>query len=271
MKGLSSPVIWKPLFNYELKNLRNDFQIADFERVVNNRNVRNLKDAIMENKFYNNMISVTNPKKPWTVFDGQHRLQVLWLCYLEYKIKKYNLMLAIFPEEFGRLIYRRINMGVALKLKDHIKAMDDKKTPFFNELRTWLSHDPRPDKPLYVTMLQALAFARGATNLLSLRTLDDFIPSVTKTEIEYCKIFLSAILRHSPTIFGSIVYGVTVFRPAFRSSQKHKLTEDQVIKLLVILKQDKLVKELSVTRQRTDIVRIYERIESVLLKEILQK
>lgn len=171
----SPPIIWKELKNYQLKNLKKDFNIAEFERRASPGHIKDIVNAILSNKFYDPVIRVVRATKPWVVIDAQHRLQALWICYSQHGLKSYNLMLAIYPEQFARTIYRRNNMGKALLTRDHSRALDDKKTPFFMELKPWLQHEKTPQKQSYPEMLHALHYAKGARNIVQIRELDSVV------------------------------------------------------------------------------------------------
>lgn len=270
MQVLESPIVWKALPRYHLKNILDDFQIADFERQINNRHVRMLKDAIMQNKFYNNMICVTNRESPWVVFDGQHRLSALWLCHIEEGLKHYNLMLGIFPKEYARLAYRRINMGKPLRLKDHLKALDDKKTPFFTELSQWLTHHPRPDKLLYVNVIKAMTYARGYGKIASIETVDYVIEQTRPNEIAIAKKILQATFTHTPTTYGSRLYQSPIFRNLFKAAYKHNLSDLQISRLIDLLLKSNVIKEITQFRKHSDIVKVYEYMQEHLLPGIIK-
>lgn len=270
MKELKSPVEWKPLFKYNLASLRDDFQIADFERELNNKHVRMLKDAIMENKFYNNMISVTNTEKPWIVFDGQHRLSALWLCHIEEGLKSYNLMLGMYPKEYARIAYRRINMGKPLKLNHHVKALDDKTNPFFTELEPWLSHHPRPDKPLYVSMIQAIVYTRSYGRQANIENIDYIMDKIIPKEIEIAKRICIVTKKRNSEIFGERMYSATIYRNIYKITYKNNLDENQIDNLISLMLQDKTIKEISKTRESGYIHRIHDHTLKSILPEVLK-
>ena len=267
----SPPVEWKPLFQYELKNLRNDFQIADFEREVSTKHVHYLKDAIMSNKFYNNMISATQGDKPWNVFDGQHRLSALWLCHIEEGLKKYNLMLGLYPKDYARIVYRRINMGKPLLARHHLKALDDKKNPFFTKLEPWLSHHPRPDKPLYMTMLQAFVYARGYGKAAGIDNVDYVLEQTTAKEIETGIKLCEVTASLTKEIFGERLYHVPIYRNVFKATLVHNLNHAQIEKLINKMLKDHQIKEIAKTRNHADVAKVFDYIEAKILPEILSK
>jgi hypothetical protein len=265
---LASPVQWWELPNYRLEKIRDDFQIADFEREVNSRHVRMLKDAIMENKFYNNLISVTNTDAPYIVFDGQHRLSALWLCHIEEGLKRYNLMLGIYPKEYARLAYRRINMGKPLQLKHHLKALDDKSNKFFTELEPWLSHHPRPDKPLYINMVQCMVYTRGYK--VNIENIDYVIEQTKPKEIEVAKKVCQAASAHTPVIFGSKLYQSQIYRNLYKAAYKYNLSDSQITRLINLLLKDKQIKEITQFRKHADIINVYSYLEENLIQEVLK-
>jgi hypothetical protein len=271
MNVKSPPVVWTPLLKYKLKNLKEDFQIADFERVINQGHVKKIKQAILEGTFYDNAIHVTNDKKPWSVIDGQHRLSALWLCYLENHVEEFDLMLATYPREAARIIYRRLNMGKTLQLKDHLKAMDDGKHPFFTELKPWMSHDPRPDKPVYISLLQAIHYANGGKDSISVLTLDTAFKNIKNTNIAAAKLFCEATKRHTTKIFGERLYFSNYYRNIYKFTLKYNLKEKQIDKLIKLILEDNQVQEIAQTRNMIDLVRTYEFIREKILPKVIKK
>jgi hypothetical protein len=92
-------------------------------------------------------------------------------------------------------------MGKPLQLKHHLKALDDKSNKFFTELEPWLSHHPRPDKPLYINMVQCMVYTRGYK--VNIENIDYVIEQTKPKEIEVAKKVCQAASAHTPVIFGS--------------------------------------------------------------------
>lgn len=269
---LESPVKWVKLKKYDLANIKQDFEIADFEREINQGHVKSLAESIIQHKIlYNNIISVTNEKSPWTVFDGQHRLTALWLCYTEKKVRFCDLMLAVYPKEFGRVIYRRINMGLPLQLKSHLKAMDDGKNEFFKSLEPHLSHHPRPDKPEYATVIQAIGYAKGFRNSVSIKTIDELMEQIGKKEIDTAIKVCKSVRGYSPTVFGERVYQATYLRNIFKIAYKHDLSEKQIEKLIDKMLKDTKIPEMAIRRRMRDIIQVYEYLHNGIILDILKK
>jgi len=268
MKIKSPPVQWVELKQYKLENLYNDFKIAEFERTINDSHVLKILDSINNNRFYDNVIRVAKLKNgTWLVMDAQHRLKALHHAYKTLGLTHYDLMLAVYPLDYARLIYRKINLGKSLKPADHLKAMDDKKTPFFTELKPWLTHDPRPDKLPYMAMLQALAYARKSRPLTQ-QDLDDFIPSITEKEVKQCAVMLAACSRHTPTVIHGKIYKSAIFRTVFRILIERNISEDDTISILKFASTNKRIYDVHHWRKNTTLNEVYalllENLEDIL-------
>lgn len=171
------------LKHFDLKDLEDTFDIADFERRVNKSQVRKIADAIMEKHFYDNLITVIRASGKYTVIDGQHRILALKLCRDEHGLKHYNLILRIFSED-AREIYRRINSGRPLTTMDFLKSLDDGNNPFFTDFSVWCTHYPgRHRKLTYVNLANALLHIKtGGKNFIDSKNLADCIASITAQE-----------------------------------------------------------------------------------------
>ena len=122
----------KILTDFSLKNLEKTFSIADFERPLRPRHVQKIVVAIQNNEFFDNIIGVFLKRNgQYEIIDGQHRIEALGILRDAHDLTRYNLVLRIFPERLARKIYRRINLGQALKMQEHLRALDNEKHPFF--------------------------------------------------------------------------------------------------------------------------------------------
>lgn len=162
-------------------------------------------------------------------------------------------------------------MGLPLQLKNHLKAMDDGKTPFFTELAPWLSHHPRPDKPEYVSILQAIAYSRGLTRAVSINTVDDVISVIKQKEIDVAIKLCSVTKSYNPQIFGNRLYQAPIYRNAYKAAYVYSLNEQQIQKLIDSMLKDKIIPELAITRNRKDLVRVYEHIKENIIPGIMSK
>jgi hypothetical protein len=267
VKPIPPPITWKPLFNYDLSKLKEDFKIADFERTAKPSHIREIVTAILTNRFYDPVIRVVKDTKPFVVLDAQHRLQALWLAHTQYGLKKYNLMLAIYPEEFARTIYRRLNMGKPLLTRDHSRALDDKKTPFFTELQPWLSHDRTVSKGPYTDMLHALHYAKGARHTVQVRDLDSVLGGITKHDIEIMKNFCQAIKSHFPVVFHALVYRAAIYRNIFKIGHENNFNAVQFGSLINAATSNSKIKQVTAGRKHSDLLVAYK----IMVDEILPK
>src|SRR5690348_15496392 len=52
----SPPVKWQYVKNYQLKNLKTDFGIPEFQRKTSSKHINEIVRAILKNEFYDNVI-----------------------------------------------------------------------------------------------------------------------------------------------------------------------------------------------------------------------
>jgi len=268
-KIIPPPIKWVPLKNYRLANIKKDFQIADFERELANGHVDYIREAIRNNEFYNIMLCVVKGK-PYVIIDGQHRLTALLLEHQQNKLKTYNLMLAVYPEEFARNIYRRLNFGKKLKAEDHTRALDDGKSQFFNELQPWAMHQRRADKVSYMDVLHALKYAKRIqqfkrADALNVLQLEPFIKSLTQEDIDLAKLVVSTLRKDYPMTHDSPIYMMAFFRNLFKLAKSHKLNERQISSVAKQLVDRKDLVNLAKARSHHEVVRIYSICEALLV------
>lgn len=235
----SPPVTWKALPRYKLENIKRDFKVADFERNISFTHVDNIVKAILNNEFFDNVIRVIKEKNEFALIDAQHRIQALWICYQRHGLKEYDLMLAIYPKEFARLIYTRLNMGKKLLMSDHSRALDDKKKPFFNDLRQFLYHYRTNEKASYTDLLNAYNYAKGSKNTIQIQKLPTLIEEITEGELKIMIEFCKSCKRFSPMVFGSAIYKTVIYRNVFKIGFKNKWKENQFNEMFEIASSNK--------------------------------
>lgn len=236
---------WIALTNYDLSNIDKNFLIGDFEREVNPHHIREVLESIMTNQLWDNVIKVVQlgPKK-FGVIDAQHRLIALKKAHA-LGVERYNLMLAVYPPEHARNIYRKVNLGRKLTVRDHVKAMDDGTVTFFNELRKKLLHYPK-DGIGFVDMLSAFIHADTDYSWPKLTDFEKNIYKITKKETDSMNIFLETMektvglnKRNNP------LCKPIPFRSIFSVYFGMKLSPEKLAEMLQHLKDDPRFAEIS--------------------------
>jgi len=268
-KVIPPPGHYKSVRNYPLKNIHIDFAIPPFQRKVKAAHVTEIAKAIMDNRFYGNIIKFyedKNGKKQ--VIDGQHTLAALWVCYEKHGLQTYDLLFGIFDESFARNVFMRLNMGKVLTSRDHSKALDDGTNPFFTELKPWLSHERTNSKSTYVEMLNALYYKNGFAKSLAIKNLDIVLQSITKEDIEYMKIFSEACTLISPTVYHSKIYRASIYRNVFSVGYTKKFTKEKFIKLLDLCIKSKKLTDLDTFHTDVALRAAYKIISEELLPKV---
>jgi len=221
-------VDWVYREHYQLIDLRKDIKVADFERRVNPRHVREIQRAILNNEFYDIVIRCYKDGNKFILLDAQHRIAALILCHEENNLKEYPLMFVIFPKELGRKIYRRINIGKPLQISDHTKAMDDKKNPYFNELGQWLAHYKDPTHLSYAEMLYMhMYYLTKNANIHRAELLEETLKGITIKDITIMKAFLTAMQKTNPVMRRNPIYRVQFLRNIYRLGYENDFDTEQ--------------------------------------------
>ena len=239
------------LKEFDLTEIEKTFQYASFERRISKHKVHSIAQAMMDNKFTDNVLRVItagNNSAKFEVLDGQHRIEGLKYARDEFGLQTYDLIIFCYLGGNRREIYRRLNLGRPLTLADHLKGIDDGNNMFFNLLRKECDHYRTPDKMSYQNVINCLHYAKS-TSIRAIRPLaiDDFISSITQQDIATVKQFIS-VLNQMATHPDSLFYHYTLLRNFFRVFYENKLSNDDMLKLGDVLKRAPKIKELAEKR-----------------------
>ncbi len=238
------------LKDFDLKNIEKTFQYASYERRVSKHKVHKIAHAILDNKFTDNVLRVVDSHGPakYDVVDGQHRLEGLKYAREYWGLSTYDLVLFIYQGGNQREIYRRLNLGKPLTLSDHLKALDNGKSKFFNSLKDMCTHYTKGGKMRYSTVINCLHYAKS-TSIRPVRPLaiDDFITSITLREIVIVKKFIP-ILEQIATNPDSPFYRYTIMRNFFRVYFENEIAEGGMIALGDVLRKSQKIQDLAEKR-----------------------
>ncbi len=251
----------KMLTNFPLAKIELTFTVADFERPLKMRHVKKILDGILINEFFDIIISVLPRKNgQFEIIDGQHRVKALEMLRDIHGIKKYNLILMVFPEKFSRKIYRRINLGQPLKMEEHLRALDNNTHPFFTKLRPYCVHYNDGNRPKFEMILNALSYAKsGSPRAVRTIFLDRMFDNITTTDLKIITIFSKALRTVDPMIpkTHQPLYMFSVFRNMFRVGYENDFDQSDWENFMEICKEDQKIYKLRTDRSMDGIKEIY--------------
>ena len=258
------------LKNFDLTKIEETFQYASFERRISKQKVHTIAQAMMDNKFTDNVLRVvtSSSSAKYEVLDGQHRIEGLRYARDEFGLQTYDLIIFCYLGGNRREIYRRLNLGKPLTLADHLKGIDDGKNTFFNSLREECDHYRTPGKMSYQNVINCLHYAKS-TSIRAIRPLaiDDFITGTSTQDIATVKRFIP-ILRQVATNPDSLFYHYTLLRNYFRIFYENKLSTDSMLKLGDVLRRAPKIKELAEKRDTFAMRGIYHYIIDIAAPKV---
>jgi len=258
------------LKNFDLANIEETFQYATFERRISTHKVHKIAQAIMENKFTDNVFRLAESKGAvkYDVIDGQHRIEGLRYARDNYGLAEYDLILFVYLDGNQREIYRRLNLGKPLNLSDHLKALDTGNVKFFSSLREYCDHYSKGGKFRYSTIINCLYYSKS-TSIRPVRPLsiDDFIRSITMRDIAIVRKFIP-ILQQIATNPDSPFYRYTIMRNFFRIYFENNISEDELIKLGNVIKKSGKIQELAEKRDTFAMRGIYHYIIDIVAPKV---
>jgi len=260
-KIISPQYVLKVLKNFPLRKLEETFRIAEFERPVQLRHINKIVEAMAANEFFYNILAVTQKKNgTFEVIDGQHRLGSLKELRDNYDVTHYDMLLLIFPVRFARIIYRRINLGYALKMQDHLRALDNNRHPFFTTLRPFFVHYNDGILPKFSMILSALSYAKnGSPRAVRPLLLDRMFKSITKEDLRAIISFSKALAEiepHQPKKF-QLLYSFSIYRNMFRVGYENRFNDSTWENFITLCKTDKKIDELHRDRKLAAVRGIY--------------
>ena len=257
------------LNDFNLKDLETTFTPAKFERRTSKNKIHKIANAMIENKFIDNVIRVVNSTSvTYDIIDGQHRVEALHYAREYFGLETYDLIVFCYQGGNQREIYRRLNLGKPLTLADHLKALDNGKLKFFNELRDYCVHYRAVGSQSYATILNCLHYAKS-TSIRTVRTwtVDDFLQAVTPSDLKKIQLFIP-LLDQIATNPESQFYRYTIMRNFFRIYYENKLSEKNTIELGKELLKSFKVKELAEKRDTFAMRGIYHYIIDIAAPKV---
>jgi len=192
------------LNSFDLTKIEEYFEYATFERKISKAKVRTIANAMIDNKFTDNILRVCAGSKSakYEVLDGQHRVEALRYAREYFGLESYDLILLDYQGGNRREIYRRLNLGKPLTLADHLKAMDTGKLMFFNDLREVCDHYKASDKVTYRTIVNCLYYSKSSS-MRAIRPLkiDDFISGITEGDVKIVQKFIPLLHQIATNLF----------------------------------------------------------------------
>ncbi len=210
--------------NFELKAIWAKFRIANFERIASEYHTDMIRGVIVDNKFYDPFIRGYKAKDGvFVVVDGQHRLASLWVLHKYYGLKQYSLHFIEYNEKDARQIYRGLNAGKALTLKNVLKSYDEGRHKFFNDLGDILSHDDGTREWSFAEALGCLAWVKGGTKNLGRLYIDKVLDSVTDWDIKFIREFVKGLKLTMPSKSRGTQHRPPFIKPCFAIAYTYNL------------------------------------------------
>lgn len=225
--------VWKP--KYKLVDIQKEIKVADFERKVSPEHVNKIALAIEQNKFWDNVIHVVRQGDIFVLIDSQHRITALTKLFREGKLKEYDLMFAIYPNDMQRIVFQRINMGKKLSNYDVVHAIDDKKHFFFNDLRDYLLHYRGDTKVTFTDMIFTHYYYISKVERARQGELEAAINSIKPEDTKPMVWFISSIYDNSPGAYHNELYKTYFFRNIYRVGRERRFNREKFDHLILFL------------------------------------
>lgn len=252
---------WKIMNNFPLNKLEKTFTIADFERQLSNTHVKKIMNSILSNEFHDNIIRVVLKKSgSFEIIDGQHRIEAIARLRDLGKLTHYDLVLMIYAEAVARRTYRSINLAKALKMEDHLRALDNGRNQFFVKLRPYYVHYNDGNKPKFGMVLNALYYAKnGSPRAVSAQLLDRMFKSITQGDV----ITMIEFSRAMDKTEGFIpkkpqkMYKYEIYRNLFRIGYENEFDQSVWEQFIRVCKSDKVIPKYLEDKKMKSVKRIY--------------
>jgi len=261
--------------HFPLKNLERTFTIADFERQISKSHVKKIMNSILNNEFHDNIIRVIQKRSgTFEIIDGQHRIEALGKLRDSDELTHYDLVLMIYAENVARRTYRSINLSKALKMQDHLRALDNGKNPFFTTLRPYYLHYNDGTKPKFDMILNALHYAKnGSPRSVTANNLDRMFKSITQDDIATLIEFSRAMDKTEGFVPKKIqkLYKYEIYRNLFRIGYENDFDQQLWEQLIIVCRTDPVIKRYVEEKEFRNIKRIYYYIADEIGKKMRWK
>lgn len=249
LKEVHSPKVkWFTLNNFYLPNIPKKFIMSDFQRRQNAAHIRKIVEAILNNEFFDNVIRCVKLKgDQYEVIDGQHRLKALWICYKNYGITNYTIVMQLFEHNDTREVFRRLNSGKHLTPYDILKTFDMGNIPFFDELREYVNHYKTGTNMTFLQLLKCVNYKNNpeqSQRELPMRKLKDTLDGITADEISYLYRQAKAVHFIYKKSLNTMVFHANLNRIVFSLGVKHNFSFDEFVKFFEKILFDKEIIEL---------------------------
>jgi len=244
--------------NFNLAEIPTYFEIADFERAKSSFHINEIKIAILNNQFYDVVIRVVVRNRKLIVIDGQHRLAALYILHKDHGLQTYDLVIMKYEEDAQRTVYRKLNVGKVLKLSNHLKALDNGRVQFFNDLRSLLCHDDRTKLWTFKEALECQVYSDSG-QFLSSRRLDSQLFEIDEKDTTYLKKFAECLILTSPTRTRGMQFKQLFQVNAYAIAYHHNMNKAEINKLIMAgLKTPEIIEQIGVIQNAEGRKRVAE-------------
>jgi len=256
----SPPIEYKLLKNYNLSRLTKDFVIADFERREDKRHTGKILQSILDNEFYDNIFRVVIKDGKWVIIDSRHRIEALILAHKNHGVKKYNMLLAIYPLEIARKVYKKLNLGKRLTPNDILKSYEDGKLEFFKELKDMVVHYKSTFDLTYIDLLFAHHYAITKKSSGSTKVIEQTLKNITSKDIQLMKVLVQVYIEKFGKVYQNIFRRMSIFRNIYRISREKQLNSVRIRNLLDAIENNNVILENSVGRRQGHFTIVYNEV-----------
>ncbi len=264
---------FKELKGFRLKNLEKVFDVAHYERRMSGRHVNRIVQAILQSKFYDNTIRVikSTKTKKYLIVDGQHRIEAFRILRDQYGLMSYDITLQVFEEKDQRDVYRRLNLGKKLTLKDHLKAIDNGSIRLFNRLRQYYHHDVSKDNPRFEHIVNAVYYSKTLTmKAIEIQDIEKFLKGVTDKELHTVREFTIGI-KNLGVKPNSKFFKANFYRNLYRVFVEKKIGRKELEQFAILASNDKYILERNDSRNTQAVLELYEHLISTVYPKLSGK
>lgn len=245
------------LDNYDLSEIERDFVIPEFQRRWDRDHTNKIVRAIMTNKFYDNIITVYRHDGKYWLIDGQHRINALKICWAQYHLKRYSIILVIFPKENAHTIFRRNNLGKKLSITEMLNSMKDVNPELFRRLRRYCDSYRNQSKIGFSDLFNAFVFVEGKGGHSGVALLEDMLPRIKSEHIGAMEKVMSVLSQVEPEPNHNPIYRAPSLRSIYRLTYELSLNERQIGRMVAIIRASKEMTEMTHSSRHSALLAFY--------------
>lgn len=248
-------VIWRE--RQDLADLSSEFVYPEFQRKHDREHSFKIAHAIMQNKFFNIIITVYKEGNKFNVIDGQHRIEALKICWGQFNLKTYSLIIVVLPEEEARMAFRRNNLGKKLQIADMLNSMKDINPGFFARMRKYVDTYRNQSRIGYGDLFGAFVFLENRKGTVEITMMEELLPKIREDHIRAMETLMEVLTRIEKHPNHNPIYRAPSFRSLLRITFEKKLTDRQISKCVAFIRSSEKLLDLTRHSSRDNILEFY--------------